>query len=325
MKRDRTQRRLDQLRAIRHAPTSPGAPDILAEVLAEPSNYAAARAAAIVEEAQILALAPKLVEAFHRFLSDAPKLDRGCEAVTAIAKALYALDQHHYDVYAKGARHRQLEGGFGTPTDTAQSLRGICAMGLSQIRRHDVLDELVLMLTDESPSVRGSAARAVSCAATSDVAIPLLKLKLYAGDQEPDVLAECMTAMLASSFSRSMDTVMLQLESASSARSEAAAAALGSVRDERVFDALRAKWDKTALPAMRKRILHAMSMSRTENSLNFLYTVTANETPATAQAAATALLIHRHDPRIFGRLQEIAGERKEIARLLAEMMAQPSE
>lgn len=325
MKRDRTQRRLDQLRAIRHAPTSPGAIEILVEVLAEPSAYAVARAAALVEEAHILDLAPKLASAFHRFMIDAPKLDRGCEAVTAIAKALYTLDQHDYDVYAKGARHRQMEGGYGTPIDSAQALRGVCAMGLSQIRRPDVLDELVLMLTDESPSVRGAAARAVSCAATSDIAIPLLKLRLYCGDDEIEVLAECMSAMLSSSFSRSLATVMHQLESGSNTRSEAAAIALGSVRDDRVFDALRDKWDKTALPAMRRRILQAMSTSRTEKSLDFLYELASDGSPATAKESAKALLLHLHDPRILGRLQEIAEKRKEIAHVLSELMAKPSE
>ena len=318
MKRDRTQRRLDQLRAIRHAPSSPGAPEILAEVLGENSNDAAARAAAIVEEAQLFDLAPRLVDAFHRFMEDAPKLDRGCEAVTAIAKALYALDHHHYEVYRKGARHRQLEGGFGTPTDAAQALRGVCAMGLSQIRRPDVLDELVLMLTDDSAAVRASAARAVGCAATSEIAVPLLKLKLYCGDDEADVLAECMTSMLSSSFSRCLDVVMRQLDDSSPKRSEAAAIALGSMRDDRVFDALHAKWQNTASVGLRRRILQALSMSRTEKGLNFLYEAAAKETPSTALAAAKALLIHRHDPRIFGKLQELAGERKEIAQLLAE-------
>ncbi|BDC49593.1 hypothetical protein F183_A19090 [Bryobacterales bacterium F-183] len=324
MKRDRTQRRLDQLRVLRHAPNSPSATETLTEILSEPSNYAAARAASLIEEAQLLHLAPQLVQAFHRFLTDAPKHDRGCEATTAIAKALYALDQHHYDVYAKGSRHKQPEGGFGTPTDSAQALRGICAMGLSQIRRPDVLDDLVRLLADDSPTVRSSAARAISCATTGDVAIPLLKLKLYCGDEEPDVLSECMAAMLAASFSRSVDTVLQQLESSTPGRSEAAAIALGSVRDERVFEVLHDKWQRTASSTMRTRILEALSMSRTQKGLDFLYDLVANETSSTAQAAAKALSIHRHDPRIFGRLQEIAGERKEIARvlLLAERSAE---
>jgi hypothetical protein len=76
---------------------------------------------------------------------------------------------------------------------------------------------------------------------------------------------------------------------------------------------------------MRNRILQAMSTSRTEKSLDFLFELTYGGTAATARAAAKALLLHRHDPRILGRLQEIAGKRKEIADVLAELMAEPSE
>lgn len=308
-KRDRTQEQLDQLRQIRtHAADSIPA---LKEAMGSPSNYVVAKAAEIAEEALLKPLTDDLLAAYQRFMADAPKLDKACAATTAIVKALYALDYQDPAPYRRGIRHHQFEG-LG-PVDIATELRSVCALGLAQTRDEGVLDELVVLLADAEARARLSAARAIGCR-NEVAAIPVLMLKVLLGDAEFEVLAECMAAMLAIATNpRTLRFVVDQLDSADTDRAEAAAIALGSIRDERAFEAIRAKWNVTVTGPIRERLLQAMSMSRTESAIQFLLGLVAEEPVRIAVMATEALAIHRRDSRIEALVAQLAVQRPEIA------------
>ena len=297
MKRDRTQQRLDQLRTVKNSPESAESRMILADALKDPSNYVAAKAADLIEQFRVPELVPSLLAAYDRHFGD-----RGCEATTALAKALYALDYQHPEPYLKGIRHRQMEG-YGTQSDVASGLRGVCALALVLTNHPKTIDELTLLLTDEEAPARLSAARALGCTGQESV-IPLLMFKVYTGDDEMEVLAECMASMLAVSIPRSLEFAIQQLDSSNAARSEASALALGSVRDERAFEALRQKWDSTAFGEIRERVLHAMAASRTDKAIEFLMGLVKDEPERTAALAVKALSIHRRDSRIISMIEE---------------------
>jgi HEAT repeat protein len=308
MKRDRTQQRLDQLRTASLRPDTEASITILREALTQDtSNYVTAKAAAIIESALIRDLTPELLAAFDRLFTDPKGKDRGCEALTAIAKALYAIDYQEPAPYLRGIRHTQMEG-FGGNTDVATGLRGVCALALAQTRYERTLEELVLLLTDRYPQPRWSAARALGCTGL-DAVIPLLMFKVLTGDEEPQVLAECMIAMLALSVGRTLPFVIEQLDSSDADRAECAAIALGSVRDEKAFTALREKWDSTAFGPIRERILHAMSASRTDTAIEFLLNLLAREPARTATLAANALALHKRDERICRLVHEAVNKR----------------
>jgi HEAT repeat protein len=306
VKRDRTQQRLDQLRAARSTPGSEESIRILRDALKDPSNYVVAKAAEIIEHGLVAETVPALLEAFDRFF--AAQNDRGCEALTAIAKALYALDYQVADPYLKGIRHHQPEG-YGTQTDVATGLRSVCGLALVQTSCDRTLEELVLLLTDEYATVRQSAARALGCTGLADAVVPLLLFKVHTGDPELEVIAECMVSMLALAPRRTLPFVVEQLDSSDSDRAEAAAVALGTLRSEEAFDALRQKWDATAFGSIRERILHAMAASRTDPAIAFLTRLVAEEPFKTAVQALRALAIHRRDARIRNLVEEAVAKR----------------
>jgi len=196
-KRDRTQEQLDQLRDIRgQAAASIPA---LEDALRSTSNYVVAKVAAIIEDEALRQMTSQLLAAFDRFMPDAPRIDKGCAATTAIVKALSALDYRDPAPYRRGIRHHQNEG-LG-PIDVATELRGACAMGLAQTNDDRAMDELVLLLTDSEAPARLSAARAIGCR-NDATGIPVLMLKVHLGDREVEVLAECMASILAISLTQ---------------------------------------------------------------------------------------------------------------------------
>jgi len=310
MKRDRTQQRLDQLRTAGLRPDTEASIATLRDALAQDtSNYVTAKAASIIETAQIRDLTPEMLAAYERLFTDPKGKDRGCEGLTAIAKALYAIDYHEPAPYLRGIRHVQMEG-YGGNSDVATGLRGICALALAQTRYERTLDELVLLLTDRYPQPRWSAARALGCTGLESV-IPLLMFKVLTGDEEPQVSAECMIAMLTLSVNQTLPFVIEQLDSSDADRAECAAIALGTVRDEKAFTALREKWDSTAFGPIRERILHAMSASRTDTAIDFLLSLLIREPARTALLVANALTLHKRDERICRLVQEAVNKRPE--------------
>jgi hypothetical protein len=110
--------------------------------------------------------------------------------------------------------------------------------------------------------------------------------------------------------------VVEQLDSGGNDLAEAAALALGSVRDERAFEALRDKWDSTPFGTMSERILYAMALSRTERALDHLHGLIANEPFRVASMAVRALAIHRRDERISERMRRHLEDRPELASVI---------
>src|SRR5580658_5312848 len=103
----------------------------MAKALASKSNLVAAKAARISGDAQWAELTGELVTAFDRFLKRGSELDKGCVALTAIARALYSLDYREAELFLSGMKHVQMEPVWGGSQDTAVELRSVCAMGLA--------------------------------------------------------------------------------------------------------------------------------------------------------------------------------------------------
>jgi HEAT repeat protein len=316
MKRDRTQKMLDQLRAIRNSADSPEGIEALKAALNAPSNFVVAKAAEIIGQNRITDLSSQMLAAYERLFAGDPRTtDRGCEAVTAIATALYAIDFQLPEPYLRGIRHRQLEG-MAPQADVATGLRSVCALALVLTPCERTIDELALLLADPEAPARLSAARAIGCTG-QEACIPLLMFKVHVGDPAFEVIAECLASMLSISVPRSLDFVTELLDSSDPDRSEAAALALGSVRDARAFDALRSKWDATAFGSIRERILHAMAMSRMDQAIDFLVRLALEEPIRTAAMAVKALSLHRRDARIRELLKDAGYRRKELLPLIS--------
>src|ERR1041384_8340901 len=92
-----------------------------------------------------------LIAAFHRFMINPEKTDKGCAAKTAVVKALLAADIDDDEVFRIGVRHVQLEPTWGGRSDTAAQLRALCGLGLVQVGSSEALIELAALLADKEP------------------------------------------------------------------------------------------------------------------------------------------------------------------------------
>src|SRR3954453_4821620 len=291
--------RLDRLVALRAVPSSPEFRDELDKALDSEVNLLAAKAAALAGEFGRKDLAPQLAAAFERFIHDAAKADKGCQALTAIVKALFDVGAppESREVFLAGIRHVQKEGSFGPPVDVGAELRGVCALGLVKIGYGDVMVELTDLLADAEPQARVGAARARGFSG-QDAGALLLRFKLTTGDRDADVMAECMSGLVRLWPRKAVAFVGRFLDSPLPGIPAGAALALGESRQPEALDLLRRHWDRGVDPADRQTVLVAAAMLRLPQSLEFLVFLVR---PAAAQDAAEAieaLGLYKHDPAV---------------------------
>jgi HEAT repeat protein len=308
----------DVLAGLRRVHADPRSEASLAELraaLADRHCHAVARAAALAAELELHAFVPELVEAFDRFMA-APDTDPGCAAKKAIAESLGKIGHEEPDVFLRGIRHVQMEPVRGGRIDTAAELRAACGRGLVRIGYRDTLTELAHLLADPEASARSAAARALGDRGLED-AIPLLRLRVLAGEREASVLSECFAAMLALSPARSVPFVSGLLDRPDGEAAEAAALALGGSRLAEAFDILRSWAERTV--DHRRAALMAIALLRRPDALDYLVSLVREADPPVAAEAVAALGLHKGDDALAARVREAASGRDEprLARAMA--------
>ena len=309
-KPDPVEQALDRLGALKG---DAGGPRVAAELktfLKNRSNLVVAKAAKVACQARSSELVPELLEAFHRVMQNPSKLDKGCAATTEIAGALYELDYAEPEVYMLGIHHVQLEASFGPPVDVAAKLRGICAMALVRTRHPAALEEVVSLLVDEWPEARIGAVRALAVNGGPAGAL-LLKLKTLTGDSEPEVLAECFSGLLAAAPEKSLPLIAGFVDSKETAIAEAALFALGSSRLPGAFDLLRDRWKRMAVGPLRKTMLVAIAMVRSDAAIEFLLALLEEGAPTMAKDVLTALAFFRDNERVRSQVASVVARRNE--------------
>jgi HEAT repeat protein len=309
-KPDPVEHALDRLAALKNE--TGGAP-VAAELkafLKNRSNLVVAKAAKIACQARATELVPELVAAFHRFMANPSKLDKGCQATTGIVTALYELDYAEPEIYLLGIHHVQMEGSFGPPVDAAAKLRAISALALARTRHPAALDEIVSRLVDEWPEARIGAVRALAVNGGSAGAL-LLKLKILTGESEPDVLAECFSGLLAAAPERSLPLVAGFIDAEDIAVAEAALLALGSSRLPEALDLLKAKLEGTAGGPLRKIVLLAIAMTRSDAAIEFLLALLSDCSPAMAKEVIAALALFRNNEKVRRRVESLVARRND--------------
>lgn len=194
----RVEDRLHELELLRADPLAASSLAQLRRTLADRSNLIAAKAAALIEEFEIQALAGDVARAFDRFLEGGAKLDPQCWAKNALIKALKRLNHQDHERYLRAFRYTQREPVFGGSEDTAVTLRGEAALALIQcrdLRDFDLLNHLVESWADPEPNVRIDIARAIGSLERPE-AVLLLKTKILCGDRECRVVGYCFEALL---------------------------------------------------------------------------------------------------------------------------------
>lgn len=309
-KPDPVEQALDRLAALKNEAAGPAVAAELKVFLKNRSNLVVAKAAKLVCRAHAMELIPDLVAAFHRFMQNPSKLDKGCAAATEIVGALYELDYAEPEVYLLGIHHVQMEGSFGPPVDAAAKLRGVSALALARTRYPVALDEIVSLLVDEWPEARIGAVRAMAVSGGPAGAL-LLKLKILTGESEPDVLAECFSGLLTVAPESSLPFVAGFSDSENIAVAEAALLALGSSRLPEALDLLKARWEKTAGSPLRKTVLLAIAMIRSDAAIEFLLALLAECTPIMARDVLAGLALFRDNEKVRTQVESVVEQRNE--------------
>lgn len=307
-KTDPIERALDRLGELRHAEASAAVIEEVRGYLRHRSNLVVAKAAKVTRELRIVALMPDLLFAFNKFMSDAPRLDKRCAAVTEIVSALYELDYDEPGPFLVGLKHFQMEGSFGPPVDSAANLRALSAQGLLRTRYPDAMTEVVPLLVDREPPARIGATRALALNGGA-AGVLLLRLKVLTGDEEVEVLGECFTGLLAASADKSVQFVAAYIDSEDDATAEAAMLALGESRLPAAYEVLKEKWGRTVSKPVKKALLVAMAASRLDDAIAFLVSLVETEGLQTAGDALEALVPYRQNERARRELQKVVSGR----------------
>jgi hypothetical protein len=282
--------------------------------LADRHRLLVARAAEQAGERLMYALEPDLIAAFQRFLADPIRHDPGCAAKGAIVRALVALDCANAGFFLGGIGYRQLEPVWGGSVDTAVDLRSSCAMGLAATGYARAAIHLVDLLQDPEPHVRAAAVRAVACTQPL-TAEALLRAKALAGDSEPEVVGECLSALMQIADEDSLDFVARFLDAPDLDLAGLAALALGESHLDAALTVLRERWDAQPYkgPADRS-LLRAAALHRSPAALDWLLDVAAWGDRLSAETAVDALTPFSANSRVAERLPAILAERDDLQR-----------
>lgn len=304
-KRPTLEDRLAELDALRAEPKAEATAKVLGHALGLKSNFIVARAAELVGEFELRDLCDAMVSAFDRLIDLEHEADKGCRAKTALAEALQRLNAGEDRVFLRGARHVQMEPVWGGRVDTAGGLRSASAIGLVRMNHPQSLLVLADLLADPLPPVRCDAARTLAYRGAAD-GVPLLRMRVRVGDEEPNVLTECMLAMLRLDAGASLELVDEIFQGPDPLLSESAALAVGQSRVPQGFDLLRQWWNQSEDRDLRKTIVLAIAMLRQDDATAYLVTQVGQGRFEDACDAVDALGIYRHDQAVRERVLDAA-------------------
>jgi hypothetical protein len=304
MANSKFEEQLEQIRVLRKANPDAGTVAILRKALTGRANLIIAEAARAAGEIHAAELIPDLLTAYSRLFEDPVKTDPKCWGKTAIIRALTTMDYSESPPYIRGSTHVQMEPVWGKVEDAAGPLRANCILALPQcsdLRRFEVFRRLVDSLMDPLDPVRLEAVRAIE-QMNGDEAPLLLRLKARSGDLRPAVTGCAFDAILHLESERGLEFVAEFLKSADAEVRDEAALAMGVWRHARAIEILIATWKDTMDRDFRSVLLRAISSSREESALEFLFSLVKEAPGWRAAAALEALELHAGSPEIQARI-----------------------
>ena len=305
------------LDALRRTPAEARV-ETLRKALTNKNNFVAAKAADLIREFNLQDLTADLLKTFNRFFEHAQKSDPQCWAKNAISRALAAFELQEPDVFLRGMRHIQLEPIWGGQSDTAGTLRAICALALVQCRgvpEADLLAHLVDLLADKDKSVRAEVVRAIDQVGSPSAAL-LLRFYATLGKDEPEVLGACYGGILHIEGVSAISWIGRFLPHEDDAAGEAALAIAGTHSPEAV-ESLRSALENARDPWFRSIVLSAIGLTRQGAAIDFLLDLVKSESLG-AESAIESILRWAPSEEVMQRLKKLTSGNPRLARVLAE-------
>lgn len=302
----------ERVRAVEEAVADPGTPEhraLLGKTLDGKQGYLISRAAAAL--ALDDELVPPACDAFARLLEDPIKRDPQCHGKTAIATALYDAEIRAEEVFIAGVAHVQLEPVLGGKQDTAAELRGVCLMALTHAQHPRALVHAAAMLADPERAARLAALRALDASGRPEVAEPLLRLRLEQGDDDGEVLTDCMAGLLRLDAAANLRLLSERIDGADAAAADAAALAIGSSRAPQALEVLQGHATRSVDPGRRRTLLLAMAMLRSDAAWQHLIEVIMDGERGEAVDAIDALATFGEQSDLHARVEAAVLDRGE--------------
>jgi HEAT repeat protein len=183
---------------------------------------------------------------------------------------------------------------------------------------------LVDHLNDEQPQVRLMAARAAVYAG-SDSAALLLRMKVLAGDAEPDVIAEAFAQLVKIQPAKSIDFLARFIDADDETIRQSALLALGESHRAEALAILTQRWADAFAAHAREQLVPAIAAHRSNEAVQFLIERLEQSGPELSLAIVEALHPFRRDESVRTRVQAIVHQRGDarLAALFARKFAQP--
>lgn len=275
-------------------------PDAMRSALHDPSPLLVEEAA---KRATLPNMAGPLLEAYSRLHAGAPRSDPGCWARMAIMEALSRLEAPEGEDAARLAvRTVQVEAVSGGMTDTATGLRVAGAGLLANLRVPGSLLDLAWLLHDTEPNAacshrerpfaklatRVAAARAIG-ALGDPAGAAVLAIKLaFPHDELPDVLAECMDALVALEERRTVELLTPWLEGADAYLAATAATGIAAAGGAAAVPILLGAMERVCREA-RVPMVFALGSIRADGAKKALQTLGEHPDPNVREAARSLL------------------------------------
>ena len=301
----RSRKTEDRLKGLRLLAEKPCAGDVtlLLPLLYDPSQIAASRAVRLLADRSYHAAVPKLLERYRWYHDEPVARDPGCTVRSEIVQALGVLaGRQAVDVLRLAVRTVQIETVAGGLEDTATGLRANAALALANVVGVEAATDLAILLFDMKPNVAVPpreapyakvAARAAAARALGQVGGPpaeaLLAAKLaHPAGEVPEVLVECMDALVAVGSARALELIAPLLRHKEPYVVAGAATALAASRAPEVAELLHDAVE-FAVHDARESIILALAALRSDAALVHLVALLQHPDGTVRAAAAEAL------------------------------------
>jgi hypothetical protein len=310
---------LEQLAASPEALRSEFATQVLHKALGSSDARAIAQAAAWIAKHELRSETRALVDTYYALAAGRSQSDVGCLAKEAVLQALEALDHGDAEVFAHAATYEQHERAKGGAREVAARVRVAGVLGLARLGHGDLWCILGAGLGDREAAVRLAAAQAISHRGQRDGA-GLLMLRLLAPDEMPEIAIECLRGLFMLAPDHALRFSKRALDSSDASQRERTLHALGTANDDRAIELVATELEQALLAPERERLIEALGLSRRARARELLLSIVREGRPSDAEAAVSALAIHRYDTRLLEQLEEAAAHSRELSRRVRELV-----
>jgi HEAT repeat protein len=310
----------DKLAAVRELgqdPRSEAAASELRRALGDKNWLVVSEAATVIGEHALHAHRDQLLEVWPRFAAKGNKTDPGCRAKEAALAALDSLELLDPEPFLAAIRYQQFEPVAGGKVDTAGGVRLRALAALVRLLHADATLYAGELLADPDPQVRVGVARLLGQSGARGLA-GLLVYKLRAGDEDPTVLSESASSLLALAPDFGTPLLGSLLAQGSEVMRATAALALGQSNREAMVAVLIAWLEGATWDGDFELGVRALGLSRLEPAREFLLGVVGRSSLGRARLAIQALAIHSYDRTLHDRVRA-AADRSQHAQLSQEI------